>query len=145
MNLPVILLNNDTTFTVICEKMTPYIAFSKSQHQLTCMCRDMARHHDQVTDYGMESPTPDISLLTGCPASDCALPYHPEDVVGNQPQFQYQSICCKFAGWKTLKIHICFYLAMELFTFPMGMVQPNDFFVSCPQVCPPGFDFYLWN
>ena len=34
---------------------------------------------------------------------------------------------------------------MELFTFPMGMVQLNDFLIGCPKICPPGFHFDLWN
>ena len=83
MNLLLISIDSDTAFTVICEKMTPYIAFSKSENQFTCMCSDMTRHHDQIADYGVESPALDIPFLTGCPTSDCALPNHSEDVVGN--------------------------------------------------------------
>ena len=84
MNLMMILLHSDTTFAVICEKMTPYIAFSKSHDQLTCMCGDMTRHHDQIANYGVDSPTLDIPFLTGCPTSDGTLSNHSEDVVGNQ-------------------------------------------------------------
>ena len=64
--------------------MTPYIAFSESYNQLACMCCDMARHHDQIADYSVESPALDISFLTGCPASNCALANHSKDVVGDQ-------------------------------------------------------------
>ena len=85
MNLLLILLHSDTAFAVVCEKMTPYIAFSKSHDQLTCMCGDMTRHHDQIADYRVESSTLDLPLLTGCPTSDCTLPTHSEAVVGNQP------------------------------------------------------------
>ena len=63
--------------------MTPYIAFSKSHDQLTCMCGDMTRHHDQIANYGVDSPTLDIPFLTGCPTSDGTLSNHSEDVVGN--------------------------------------------------------------
>ena len=83
MNLLVISIHSDTAFTVICEKMTPYIAFSKSENQLTCMCSDMTRHHDQIADYGVESPALDLPFLTGCPTSDCAPTTPSEDVVGN--------------------------------------------------------------
>ena len=67
----------------ICKNMSPYVAFSKSHDDLTCMCSDMAGHHDQIADYGVESPALDLPFLTGCPTSDCALPNHSEDVVGN--------------------------------------------------------------
>lgn len=65
MNLLVISLHGDTVFTIICKKMTPYIAFPESHYQLTCMCCDMACHHDQIADYSVESPAVDIPFLTG--------------------------------------------------------------------------------
>ena len=62
MKLLVISIHSDTAFTVICEKMTPYIAFSKSENQLTCMCSDMTRHHDQITDGETEAHTEEADL-----------------------------------------------------------------------------------
>ena len=97
MNLLVISIHSDTAFTVICEKMTPYIAFSKSENQLTCMCSDMTRHHDQIADYGTEAAAFDIPFLTGSAPSDRFLSNHPEDIVGNHGEFQYQGIRVEFS------------------------------------------------
>ena len=81
----------------ICKNMSPYVAFSKSHDDLTCMCSDMAGHHDQIADYGTESAAFDIPFLTGSASSDRFLSNHPEDIVGNHGEFQYQGIRVEFA------------------------------------------------
>ena len=34
---------------------------------------------------------------------------------------------------------------MKLLTFPMGMIQTDDFLIRVTKVCPPGFNFNIGN
>ena len=72
------------------------------------------------------------------PAAYGFLAYHAQYVVRDYGKLQYQLVGVKFAGRKPFQIHIRLYLAVELFTFPMCMVQAYDFMVVQPKVRPPG-------
>ena len=66
--------------------------------------------------------------------------------VGDVQAFiQYTSCLLYTSGWKPLQIHVCFYLTMKLLTFPMGMIQTDDFLIRVTKVCPPGFNFNIGN
>ena len=87
----------------------------------------------------------DSIFLTGCPSSNCAMTDHTENVICDHTQFEYQGICRKLSGWKLFQIHVCFYLAVKLLTFSMGMKQTDDFLTRVTKVCPPDFNFNSGN
>ncbi len=70
--------------------------------------------------------------------ADAFLPNHPQDVIGQDCQFQYQLVGLKFARWQPLHIHVSLDLTVELFTFAVCMIETNDFAIRHPKVCPPG-------
>lgn len=120
--------------------MPPYITSAKTYQQLTGMLCNVACHHDHVSDYCAQPPASDFMFCLGSLPADAFLSDHSQDVIGQDCQFQYQFVGLKFAGWQPLHIHIRLDLAVELFTFAVGMIQAYDFAVRHPKVCPPGID-----
>lgn len=127
------------------EYITPNITFPKAYNQITCMFRYVACHINQVVD-NCPVPAPfHRPFQSGISPAKGFLAYHTQYVIRQDGQFQNQFICLKFSGWQTLKVHVCFQLAVELFAFPMGMVMPDDIPVTKTGVCPPHIDFNVWN
>ena len=98
-------------------------------------------HHDHITNHRAQPSAPDFMFCLCALPADAFLSDHPQNVIGQDCQFQYQLIGLKFAGWQPLHIHIGLDLAMELLTFAVGMVESYDFAVRHSKVCPPGIDF----
>lgn len=108
------------------------------------MRSDMADHHGQVVDHCTDPAASDFPFLPWRPASDGSLADHPEYVVGYHLQFKDKRIGSKLTRRKPLKIHIRFYLTVELFTLSVGVIQFNNLLVCLlSQVCPSGFNFYI--
>ena len=85
-----------------------------------------------------------IFMLCGCPApSNTFLPDHPQDVIDQDYQFQYQFITLKFAGKQPLQTHVCIDFAMELLTFAVGVVESDNFAVGQSRVCPSYIGFNI--
>ena len=60
---------------------------------------------------------PDFMFCLCALPADAFLSDHPQNVIGQDCQFQYQLIGLKFAGWQPLHIHIGLDLAMELLVY----------------------------
>ena len=73
------------------------------------------------------------------------IPAVEESRICDHPQFEYKCIGRELSGWKPLQIHVCFYLAVKLLTFPMGMIQIDDFLIRVTKVCTPCFNFNIGN
>ena len=129
--------------TKIGKDMSPNIAFSKPDDQPTCVRGYMTCHHDQIANDRAQPTTPNLTLLTRSSSANGALPNHTQNIIRYHPQFKNECICSKLSGWKPLQVHVGFDLAVELLTFPMGVIQPDDFFIRITEVCPPGFNFHL--
>lgn len=118
--------------------ITPCIASSQSYNQLAGMLCHVACHHDHVPNHCPQTAPPYLMLCFRSPAAYGFLACHAQYVVRDYGKLQYQLVGVKFAGRKPFQIHIRLYLAVELFTFPMCMVQAYDFMVVQPKVRPPG-------
>ena len=129
----------------ICKCMPPGIAPAKTHNQLSGMGRYMACHHNKVAYNCTQSAPSDIAFLAGRSSAYRMLTNHAEDVVCNHPQFKNEGIRCELSGRKPFQIHVGLHLTVKLLTFPVGMVQFDDFPVRVAQVCPPGLNFYFRN
>ena len=122
------------------KSMPPYITSPKTYQQLAGMLCNVACHHDHVSDYRAQPPASDFMFCLGPLPADAFLSDHSQDIIGQDCQFQYQFVGLKFAGWQPLHIHISLDLAVELFTFAVGMIEAYDFAIRHPKVCPKGID-----
>lgn len=65
------------------------------------------------------------------------LPDHTKQIVGNDRQFQHQLIGFKLPGGESLHIHVGLDLAVELFTFPVGVIGLYDLIVRPTEIVSP--------
>ena len=67
--------------------MTPDIAFSQTDYQLTGVGCYMACHHNEIAYDGSKSAAFYFPFLTGGSSANGTLTNHAKDVIGNHSQF----------------------------------------------------------
>lgn len=77
-------------------------------------------HHDYIANHRAQPSVPDFMFCLRAFPADAFRSDYPQNVIGQDCQFQYQLIGLKLAGWKPLHIHIGLNLAMELLTFSVS-------------------------
>lgn len=112
--------------------------FGLVYNQLAGMLCHVACHHDHVPNHCQQTAAPYLMLRPRSLEAYGFLAYHAQYVVRDYGKLQYQLVGVKFAGRKPFRIHSCLYPAVELFIFPMRMVQAYDIMAVQPKVRPPG-------
>lgn len=125
---------------------TPCVASPEPYDQLAGMLCYMACHHNHISNHGTQTAAPYLMPCLRPAAAYGLLAYHAQYVVGDYGKLHHQLVGIELAGRQPFQIHVCFYFAVELFAFPMRMVQPDDIMVVHSQVCPPGIGFdVIWK
>ena len=108
--------------------MPPCVAAAQSHNQTPRVFREMAGTKHQVFNHCPQSPAANLPfgrLLV----FEGFLTNHPEEVVGDHCQFQYQGIGSKLPGRKTFHIHIGFQFTVVLLGFSMRVVGSDDIII----------------
>lgn len=85
--------------------MSPCVAAAKPHKYFSGMLCDMAGTLNQVGKNRTKSPALYCALL-GLLVLQRFLPYHTQDIVGNQSEFQNEFVRLEFSGRKAFYIHI---------------------------------------
>ena len=99
------------------QKHTAMYYFGQGLTATAGMLCNVTCHHDHITNHRTQPSSPDFMFCLCTLPADAFLSDHPQNVIGQDCQFQYQLIGLKFAGWQPLHIHIGLDLAMELLVY----------------------------
>lgn len=117
------------SFPQLGNRVSPWIAPAKADAGFSCMLRHNSLDHDDVPQYRAQPAAfhrsfhGDVLQLQRC------LPRHPQHVINELDDLQYEPVRLEFSGRKLFCTEICFYLTVVLLHLPVPMVKLNDLLI----------------
>ena len=102
--------------------MPPYVAATHAHDDLASVFRNVAGTEDQILDDCAQTAPLHLPLLRRM-VFQGFLTNHTQEIIGEDCQFQHQTVRGKFSGRQTLYIHIGLYFAVVLLAFTMRMIR----------------------